>query len=295
MEIGFIGLGKMGRPISANLIWAGHKVTVYDIKKEAAQPLLDANGRWADSPQEVAQVSEIVLTSLPGPPEFEEVVLSENGILAGAKNGSILIDLSTNSPSTMKKIDGIAKAKGVTVLDAPVIGSFIDAEARTLTIIVGGDKKTVERGWEILNTIGSKVFHVGEVGNASALKLINNMLHQAQVHSIAEAMILAARIGLDLEKVYEVISRGMASSRMLTEVCAKRGFKGNFEAGFPIDLACKDQGLVTELGREVGVPLYFANLALHRLMEAQARGLGNKDITALLLPLEELFGVKVRI
>ncbi|GAF81407.1 unnamed protein product, partial [marine sediment metagenome] len=145
MNIGFIGIGQMGRHMSRRLLEAGYDLTVHDLKKEAAQPLLEKGARWMDTPKGVAESCQVVLSSLPGPPEVEEVVYGKNGLMAGWNKGDIYIDLSTNSPTTIRQVAEDAKIKGVTVLDAPVSGGVQGAEAGTLAIMVGGDAPTLER------------------------------------------------------------------------------------------------------------------------------------------------------
>lgn len=295
MKLGFIGTGNMGSGMAANLLKAGHTLTVHDIRKDATAGLVKAGAKWAESPMAVARESDIVMASLPGPPEVEEVALGLKGILAGAKKGDIFVDMSTNSPHTIKRIAALARDKGVEVLDAPVTGGTAGAAAGTLTIMVGGNKEAFDKVASVLNVMGKTVVHVGEVGAGNAVKLIHQMLGAVTNQVIAEAFALGAKAGLDLGKLFEVLSNSMAASRILTEKYPRFALKGNFEPGFAIDLAYKDQVLLAEMGRELGVPLIFANLALHKFIEARARGLGSKDTTAVLLSLEEMLGVRARL
>lgn len=295
MKVGVIGTGNMGNPIAANLLKAGHQVFVHDIKKEATENLLRAGAKWADSPKEVAKACRLVLTSLPGPKEVEDVALSDNGIFAGAQKGDVYMDMSTNIPSVIKRISELGKERGIFVLDAPLVGGTWGAQTGTLTINVGGDEDALEKVRPVLQAVGKKIVHLGDVGNGNVAKLINNMLTQVHMHSIAEAMALGAKAGIDLTKLYDILSEGTATSPILTKKYPEYGFKGNFEAGFSINLAYKDQVLLTALGRDLGVPLYFANLVIQRLIDAKARGLGEKDSTAVLLPLEELLNIKIRL
>ena len=296
MKLGFIGLGNIGKHEATTLLKAGYEFTVHDIRKEAATDLLKTGAKWADSPKATAQAADMVFTSLPGPREVEEVALGENGILAGAQSGNIYIDLSTNAPSTVKKIAEAAKKLGVHVLDAPVTGGPEGAASGTLSIMVGGDKETFEKSKEVLSVMGKTVIHMGEnVGDGCATKLINNMLGEISMYAIADAMVLGARAGLDVNKLYQLISSGLNAPGILTKKYMGYGFKGNFEPGFTIDLAYKDQVLAIEMGRELGMPLPLANVALQRIIDARVRGYGNKDVTAALLPLEDLYNVKIRI
>jgi 3-hydroxyisobutyrate dehydrogenase-like beta-hydroxyacid dehydrogenase len=232
---------------------------------------------------------------LPGPPEIEKVVLGEDGILEGACAGRVLIDLSTNYPPKIRQIAALALEKGVTVLDAPVTGGTFGAEAGTLTIMVGGQLEAFQRSEEILAVLGKQIMHVGKVGDATAVKLIHNLLAEIQLFGIAESMALAAKAGLDLNTLFDVLSSSFVSSGILTQKYMKCGFKGNFEPAFAIDLACKDQMLVMQLAKNHDVPLHLGSIILEKLLEAKALGLGNKDVTAILLPLEKLHHITIRL
>ena len=295
VRIGFVGTGNMGRPMVLNLLKAGYHVTIFDIRKEAGIGLLEAGALWGDSPKAVALKSEYIFISLPGPPEVEDAILGKQGVLAGTTKGNIIVDLSTNYPVAIKRIAEIASQKGVCVLDAPVTGGTFGAETGNLTIMVGGDSEAYKRALNILKVLGKQISLVGPIGSGTSVKLINNLLAEIQIFGIAEAMALAAKLGLDLNKLYEVLSNSFISSGILTQKYARCGFKGNFEPAFSIDLAYKDQGLVMDLAREEGIPLYLGTVIFQKLIEARAKGLGNKDITAILLPIEELFKIKIRI
>ncbi|MBI2907335.1 MAG: NAD(P)-dependent oxidoreductase [Chloroflexi bacterium] len=295
MKLGFIGLGNMGSAMAANVLKAGHELTVYDVRKSAAEELMASGARWADSPRAVAQASDIVLLSLPGPVEVEKVVLGEDGILAGAKKGDLVIDLSSNSPTVLQRIAAVAREKGVEVIDAPVSGGPWGAKAGTLTMMVGGDEKAFERSLPVLQAMGKSIVHVGDVGMGNAAKLIHSMMAQIIMQGLAEGMALGAKLGMDMKKLTAVLGKGGAASNILIEKYPQYGLKGNFEAGFRVDLSFKDINLATTLGKEMGVPLYYGNLALQKLVELRARGHGDKDVTACLLPIEEMLKVKIRV
>ncbi|MBI2907429.1 MAG: NAD(P)-dependent oxidoreductase [Chloroflexi bacterium] len=295
MKIGFIGTGNMGSGMAANLLKAGHALTVHDLRKAATDGLVRAGATWAESPMEVARQSDIVLTSLPGPPEVKEVALGAKGILAGAKRGNFFIDMSTNSPGTVQLIAAVAREKGVAVFDAPVTGGVTGAAAGTLTIMVGGDENLFGTVAPLLDVMGKKVVHVGDVGAGNSVKLIHQMLGAVTNQVIAEAFVLGAKAGLDLKKLFEVLANSMSASPILTEKYPRAALKRNFDPGFAIDLAYKDQVLLFEMAKELGVPLSFASLVLQKFMEARARGLGARDTTAVILPLEEMLGVTVKL
>jgi len=293
MNIGFIGIGQMGRHMSRRVQEAGYDLTVHDLRKEAAQYLLEKGARWMDTPKGVAESCQIVFSCLPGPPEMEEVVYGTNGLLAGWKKGDIYVDMSTNSPTTVRRVAGDAKAKGVSVLDAPVSGGVPGAEAGTLTIMVGGDPHSLEMVRKVLETIGSKIFHVGDVGCGNIAKLINNMLSITGNAITAEGFVLGVKAGIDSRKLLEVIKVSTGNNYSI-QTYPTTVFQGNFDPGFRIALALKDIGLALALGREYGLPLPVGAAVKQRLLEAKAVGLGDRHIDALILQLEEVAGVQVR-
>jgi len=294
MKIGFIGIGNMGTPMSTNLLEAGHELMVYDIRGEAMEEPVRLGAKAARSPKEVAQASDVVMTSLPTQKALEEVVLQKDGVLDGAKRGCVLIDTSTVSPSTIKKIASIAKERGVEVLDAPVSGGVAGARAATLTVMVGGDKGVFERCLEIFHVIGKNINHVGDVGSGNAVKLVNNLMSLVNLTALSEGMVLGMKAGVDPETLHRVISVSTGSSYALEVKLPNLISKGRFEAGFAIDLACKDLGLAIDLGREMGVPLFVTNVAQQVYELARARGMGRLDHTAIIKLLEEAAQVEVR-
>jgi 3-hydroxyisobutyrate dehydrogenase len=294
MRIGFIGIGSMGRPMSINLLRAGYELTVYDIREEAMEAPIRLGANAATGPKEVAQASDIVLTSLPTPEALEQVVLGADGVLEGARKGSILIDTSTVSPSTIKKIWAEAKDRGLMVLEAPVSGGVIGAEAGTLTVIVGGDRPVFERCHEILKVIGENIIHVGDIGSGNTVKLVNNLISLANVAVLSEGMVLGVKAGIEPETLYNVIKVSSGRSYALEVKLPRIISKGEFNQGFALDLACKDLGLALDLGREIGVPLLVTSVARQVYELARARGMGRLDHTAVITLLEEAAQVEVR-
>ena len=294
MRIGFIGIGNMGRPMSINLLRAGYELAVYDIRAEAMEPPVQLGAIAAGSPKEVAQTSDIVLTSLPTPGALEEVVLGAEGVLEGARKGSILIDTSTVSPSTIKKIWAEAKGRGVMVLEAPVSGGVIGAEAGTLTVIVGGDRPVYEMCHEILRVIGENIYHVGDVGSGNTVKLVNNLISLVNVAVLSEGLVLGVKAGVDPETLHDVIKVSSGRSYALEVKFPRYISKGEFTPGFPLELSCKDLGLALDLGREIGVPLSVTSMAQQIYEKARARGIGRLDHTAVITLLEEVAEVEVR-
>lgn len=293
MSIGFIGLGQMGSPAARRILQAGHELTVHDVKKEAAQPLLQEGARWADTPKMVAESANIILSFLPGPREVESVVFGRDGLLAGWKAGDIYVDMSTNSPSTLRRVAEIAKSRGVGVLDAPVSGGVEGAKNGTLAIMVGGEAQTLEKVRKILEVLGNKIVHVGDIGCGNIVKLVNNLISICCCAVCAEGFVLGVKAGIDAEKLYQVISVGTANNWNLLQF-PNTVFKNDFEPGFKLDLAYKDIQLALALGSEYRVPTPVAAATAQSLLEAKTAGLGNKSIQSVILRLEKAAGVQVR-
>jgi 3-hydroxyisobutyrate dehydrogenase len=296
MNIGFIGLGNMGGPMALNLMKAGHALVVHDVRKEAAAPHLEGGATWAESPQAVARASELILTSLPGPPEVETVALGVNGIVHGAIAGSIYADLSTNSPTVMRKIYAAFKEKGVHVLDAPVSGGAIGAKRGTLQVMVGGDESIFREVKDVFRGFGNSVGYMGAIGAGTIAKLVHNMISIVSRSLVAEGFTLGVKAGVKPEALLEAIrgasyGQGLILSHMIPDVV----FKGEFDAvRFALRLARKDLGLATALAREYDVPMPLATAGEQQLIECMARGWGDKDSTSPWLLQEERAGVKVR-
>ncbi len=296
MKIGFIGLGNMGGPMAMHILEAGHTLTVHDTRREVASGHLAKGAHWADSPRAVAATSEIVFTSLPGPKEVESVALGEGGILQGAASDSVYIDLSTNSPTLIRHICEVFREKGVQVLDAPVSGGPIGAQQATLAVMVGGETAVYQRVKPVLDAIGNKVTHVGAIGCGAIAKLVHNMIGICQLNLLAEGFTLGVKAGVDPEALRQAVlggavGQGLFLNYMLPNVV----FKGDFDTvRFALELARKDIGLATALGREVNVPLKLANIVEQEHVEALARGWGKRDSSVPFLMQEERAGVKVR-
>jgi 3-hydroxyisobutyrate dehydrogenase-like beta-hydroxyacid dehydrogenase len=295
MKVGFIGTGNMGNPMAANLIKAGHQLTVHDLRREAATNLLEMSAKWADTPKDAVPGNEVVFTSLPVPRDVEAVVLGENGILEGASRGSVYMDLSTNSPTTIRRIHGICAEQGVNVLDAPVSGGVYGAAAATLAVMVGGDKPTFDRMKPTLDAIGSHVVYCGPIGNGMVCKICNNLLSMGIGVLMSEALTMGVKAGVDLAVLADVIANSSGGNRRLTEKFPRFLFKGNFEPGFATALAAKDVRLATDLGREYGIPMELSNLIDQRHVEAMHRGWGPEDSDAVARLQEEKAGVQLRL
>ena len=295
MKIGFIGTGNMGNPMAANLIKAGHQLTVHDLRREAATNLLEMGANWADSPKEAVPGNEMVLTSLPVPRDVEAVVLGENGILEGASKGQVFFDLSTNSPTMIRRLHDECADRGVTLLDSPVSGGTYGAAAGTLAVMVGGDKPTFEKFKPTLEAIGTHVVYCGAIGNGSVCKICNNLMSMGTGVLLAEALTLGVKAGVDLETLADVINNSTGGSKRLKDKFPLFLFKGNFEPGFATALAAKDVRLATDLGREYGIPMELSNLVDQRHVEALFHGYGPEDSDAVAKIQEGKSGIQLRL
>jgi 3-hydroxyisobutyrate dehydrogenase-like beta-hydroxyacid dehydrogenase len=264
------------------------------VRREAAAPHLQAGAKWADGPQAVARESELILTSLPGPKEVEAVALGPGGIIHGAVAGTIYADLSTGSPTVMRKLHAAFKDKGVHVLDAPVSGGVGGAQRGTLQVMV--DEAIYNEVKDVLKAVGHKVGYMGPIGSGTIAKLVHNMISIATRSLVAEGFTLGVKAGVKAEALLEAIrgasfGQGLILSEMIPNVI----FKGNFDTvRFALKLARKDIGLATELAREYDVPMPMAAVAEQIMMEALARGWGDKDSTSPWMLQEEAAGVVVR-
>jgi len=297
MKVGFIGLGNMGGPMALNMIKAGHTLTVYDVRREAAEPHLAAGAQWAESAAAAAAQSEVVVTSLPGPKDVEAVALGEGGILSKLARGAVYADLSTNSPTVIRSLHATFKAKGIEMLDAPVSGGIVGARAGTLAVMVGGSKEAFERIKPVLDAIGDKVSYIGESGAGAVAKLVHNMIAICSTQLLAEAFTMGVKAGVAPEALLKVVQDGAYGQGMLLSgTMPKMVFRGNFDrVSFALKLARKDLGLATEVGRENNVPMPIASLVEQDFLSAIANGLADKDSTAAFTIQEQRANVKVRV
>jgi len=298
MQIGFIGIGVMGRPMTLNLLKAGHHVTIFarHPEKVEVQEVLQAGAKQAPSPRAVAMASDIVITMLPNSPEVEEVVAGEQGILAGARKGLIAIDMSTIAPATSRKLGDLAATRGVHFLDAPVSGGSQGAVNGTLTIMVGGEQEVFAQARPVLEAMGKaeNIFYVGPQGTGEVVKLVNNILVGTIAASIAESFVLGVKAGVDVESMAKIIGVSAGASWQLSAQFPLRAFNGSFQPGFMTDLLHKDLGLALELAAEKQSSVPMTALARQLYEMARAAGYGREDYTSLLKVLEGMAGVEVR-
>ena len=297
MNIGFIGLGTMGGGIAANILKAGYPVVVYDVRKEMAQPLVAAGAKVADSPAAVARGSDVILSSLPGPVEVEAVSLGKDGIIEGVKKGAVYIDLSSNSPTVIRRIYDLFKEKGASVMDIPVSGGPAGAKSGKLLLMVGGDEEVYQKVLPLLKCFGDRINYTGKIGCGSICKLMHNCIGYATQTIVAECMTLGIKAGVDPIVLWKIQRDGGNGSgvlfhRLLPDVI----LRGKYDPPhFALKLAFKDVNLATTLGREYQVPMAMANLTLQEMMAALNRGWGDKDSRSpIMLQEERAGGIQIR-
>lgn len=289
-QLGFIGLGIMGKPMAKNLIKAGYSLTVFNRSQGAMEELAAAGAILAASPMQVAEQTDVVLTCLPDSPDVEAVVLGENGILAGSRPGMLYIDHSTIAPATTRRIYDRLQAEGVAALDAPISGGDIGAQQGTLSIMVGGDEAVFQRSLPILQAMGKNIVHVGAAGAGQVTKACNQIVVAMTVQAVAEALTLAQKSGVDPAKVRAALLGGFAQSRVL-EVHGQRMLDHTFQPGFTLDLHRKDMNIVLQTARELNLPLLGAAQVTELMNAMLAQGKGSLDNSALITLYERLGGL----
>lgn len=294
MDIGFIGIGQMGKHMSARILEAGYSLAVHDSRKEAAAVALEKGATWCDTPREIAASCQVVFSSLPTPRIVEEVVYGDKGLKAGWKSGDIYVDMSTNSPSTIRKIAADAGPMGVTILDAPVSGGTKAAEAGTLAIMVGGDRDCLEKVRPVLMTMGQKIFPVGDVGCGNVAKLVNNLIALACNSISAQGFVLGVKSGIDPRILWDIITSSTGNNWCLQQY-PDTTFRGNFEPGFKVSLAFKDIGLALEMAKENGLTIPVGEAVRDDLRGTIDAGFANKGVDAVIIPWEDATGVQVRL
>jgi 3-hydroxyisobutyrate dehydrogenase len=293
--LGFIGLGNIGGHMAANLMAAGHLMTVYDIREEAARELLEHGASWADSPRQVAASSDVVFISLPGPAQVEETFTADDGLLAGSRPGTYVIDVSTNSPSRIRGLGVVASGFGVKILDAPVSGGVRGARKGTLTIMVGGEQEAFEYCEPLLRIVGENVIHVGPLGAGHVTKLVNNFMGISNAIASMEAMAMGVGAGVDPNKLLEVVNLGTGSSHMSRTLYPYLILNRNFDpVRFSMELAVKDLHLALELAEELGLTVRVGQTVHDALLEATEHGLAGADMSRYITLLEKSIGIEVR-
>lgn len=292
-QIGFIGLGIMGKPMARNLVQAGYELTVYDIVGEAIEELATAGAKAASSSQEVAAATDKIITMLPDSADSERAILGPGGVLEGARPGAIIIDMSSIAPSMSQKIAAECSKKSVEFLDAPVSGGEPGAINAALAIMVGGKQEVFDQCSDLLKVMGSNVVLTGDVGAGNITKLANQIIVAANIEALSEALVLAQKGGVDPERVFNAIRGGLAGSAVM-EAKGPMMLDRNFQAGFRIRLHQKDLRNVLQTAQELNVPLPVTALVQQMLGSLVNDGDQDADHSAILHFLEKLAHVEVR-
>jgi 3-hydroxyisobutyrate dehydrogenase len=296
MKVGFIGLGTMGRHMASNLMTAGHELVVHDVRREAAASHREAGARWAETPRAVAEATDVVFTSLPGPAEVEAVALGEQGLLAGLAAGKVYFDLTTNAPALVRRVHSAFAARGIHMLDAPVSGGPRGAQTRRLALWVGGDEGVFKRYKALLDAIGDQPYYVGPIGAGSIAKLVHNCAGYVIQTGLAEVFTMGVKAGVDPLALWRAVRQGAVGRRRTFDGLVDQFLPGRFEpAAFALRLAHKDVTLAVSLGREHKVPMRLANITLEEMTEALNRGWGERDSRVAMLLQEERADVAIRV
>lgn len=292
--VGFIGLGQMGGPMASRLMDAGLPLVVYDLRPEAAKPLLDRGAAWAETPQAVARGAHVIITILPSSAEVRAVMEGPDGLLSALQRESVCLETTTGDPSVTRELAKAMAARGAVLLDAPVSGGVKGAREGTLSIMVGGSEAVLETIRPILAHMGSKIFHVGPLGAGHAMKVVNNVCSAASLLVTAEALAVAAKSGIDPARAVEILQVSSGRSNASDYKFPQFVLPGRFDAGFVIRLMVKDLDGYVRLARETGVPSFLGTAAAECYRMALARGMGEDDHTAVVRLMEEWAGVQLR-
>jgi 3-hydroxyisobutyrate dehydrogenase len=292
MDIGFIGLGQMGRGMAANLQKAGHHLVITELSREAAAPYLDKGATWADTPMAVAAASDVVFTSLPTPADVQAVGFGEAGLAAGFRSGAAWFDLSTNAVDVVRRLHERLAEQGVEFLDAPVSGGPSGAVSGKLAIWVGGDEAVFNRHRALLDAMADSPRYIGAIGAGTIAKLVHNMASTAINAVMAEVLTLGVKAGLDPLPLWQAIREGAAGRMRSFDNVGNRFLPGLLDpATFQLRLVQKDIGLALQLGREVSVPMRLCDLVYDEITEAMNRGWGQRDSQSFLVLQQERAGV----
>jgi 3-hydroxyisobutyrate dehydrogenase len=293
MRYGYIGLGHLGAPLAGSLVREGFALTVTDLNKDLAAPLLARGARWADSPKAVATESDAVITCLPSPVVSEKVLCGPDGILSGLRSGGAWIEMSTFGRDEILRLAAKAAEKGIATLEAPVTGGVHRAAAGEITVLAGGDKALFEAHRPALEAMGGEIFHMGPLGSAAVIKVITNMLAFIHLVAAGEALMLAKRGGLDLAQAFHAI-RASSGNSFVHETESQLILNGSYNINFTMDLALKDLGFALAFGRDFGVPLDLASLTMQTFLRAREAYGGSAWSTQVVKLLEDALKTDLR-
>lgn len=292
MKIGFIGLGIMGKPMSKNLLQAGYDLVVFDFNQDALSELKEAGAEIADSSKNVAQKSDVIITMLPNSPHVKSALLGENGVVEGAKSGTVIIDMSSISPIASQDISAELAKHDITLLDAPVSGGEPKAIDGTLSVMVGGEKSTFDKYFDLMSSMAGSVVYTGSIGAGNVTKLANQIVVAVNIAAMSEALTLATKAGVDPELVFQAIRGGLAGSTVL-EAKAPMILNNNFDPGFRIDLHIKDLANAQDTSVSVDSPAPLTDIVMSMLKELSENGLGQNDHSAIARYYENKADVKI--
>jgi 2-hydroxy-3-oxopropionate reductase len=286
-SIGFIGLGVMGKPMARNLMAAGHDLVVYSRTRASVDEIAGEGASAAGSAREVAEQAETTILMLPDSPQVREVLDGDDGLLAGAREGSLVIDMSTISPVVTREIAAECGERGVGWVDAPVSGGDVGARDATLSIMAGGSEEDFARAKPLFDALGKTIVHVGPVGSGQVVKACNQVVVALTIEAVSEALVLGSKAGVDPATIIEVLSGGMAANKVM-EVRGRNFLEHDFTPGFRIDLHHKDLGIALATAREYGVALPSTAAVEQMLQALRSNGSGDRDHSALLTHVENL-------
>lgn len=293
MKVGFIGLGIMGKPMSKNLLAAGYSLVVLDRNADAVAELTAAGAVAAATPKAVAEQSDVIITMLPNSPHVQEVVLGEQGVIEGARAGTVVIDMSSIAPLASREIAAALAQHQVLMLDAPVSGGEPKAIDGTLSVMVGGDRAVFDQYQDLLKVMAGSVVHTGDIGAGNVTKLANQVIVALNIAAMSEALVLATKAGVDPELVFKAIRGGLAGSTVL-EAKAPMVLDRNFKPGFRIDLHIKDLANALDTSHGVGAQLPLTAAVMEMMQALKQDGLGTSDHSALAKYYENLAKVEVK-
>ncbi len=290
MKVAFIGMGTMGAPMAINILKKGYDLTVYNRTQGKEAAVVKAGAKRAVSPKEAASKASMIIVCVSDTPDVEEVVLGENGVIHGAKSGSMVVDMSTISPNATRKMAKTLERSGIKMIDAPVSGGSEGAENGTLAIMIGGDPANVEKVRPVLETMGKTITHVGPVGAGQLTKAINQIIIAGGYLSVAEGVALGLKAGLDMEKVVQAIGGGAAASWVLSNRAGNM-IANDYPLGFRVRLHHKDLRIALETASELGVVLPIAALVDQIENGLVGRGFGDEDLSAMARMIRDQSGI----
>ena len=293
MKVGFIGLGIMGRPMSKNLLKAGHELVVFDFNKEAVADVVSCGAEAAESGKEVAEKCDVVITMVPNSPHVRAAVLGENGVADGAHPGTVVIDMSSIDPVESKKIGAELAEKGIDMLDAPVSGGDPKANDGTLSVMGGGKKELFDRYYDLLMAMAGSVVYVGELGAGNVAKLANQIVVAVNIAAVAEALTFAKKAGTDPELVYQAIRGGLAGSTVM-DAKAPMMLEGNYKPGFRIELHIKDLTNALNAAHAVSSPVPLSGQLMEIMESLKAYGCEKEDHSSIAKYYEKLANITIR-